>query len=586
MTWLCLDLETTVKTHAKRKASPFHPDNWVVMMGWCTKADPTPRCRRYAQFRQGDLTDDFISLLSTPGLRFVVGANIKFDILHIISKDDRAREAWMKYVAGGGLIWDVQLGEYVLHGQDQGSHMLSLDELCLRYGCDTKVDEVKLLWEEGVQTEDIDPDLLRVYLIGEDLPNGGRREGDIGNTRDVFIRQAEAIRKAGMSRLIMLEMGALIASIEMERNGMYVDKELGLKLADELRAELAEARKELDSYLPAALPFEFNWGSRHHLSPIIFGGKIKYQRRQYDLKDGSTTFEAPPAIGDKAYVYAQKDTTHYVLEGGTTMECLWWEHCYHTEHGFADNENMTRVQYKSGKNAGEYKTKRVKTDDYDKPKSRMVDDYWEFPGYVKPEEEWASSTPGLYSVGSEVIKTLTENTTIPFLKTLGRVAALSKDLGTYFISDDGEKGMLTLVGDDGIVHHSINHTSTVTGRLSGSNPNLQNIPKGNKSKAKQMFVSRFAGGSIIQSDFSSLEVYCQANQTHCKQLIADLRAGVDMHCMRLAAKEHMPYDEVVKLAKGWKETMPDGTVVAHAPVKEWDYKRTGAKVFSFQRALT
>ena len=75
--------------------------------------------------------------------------------------------------------------------------MLSLDELCLRYGCDTKVDEVKLLWEAGVQTEDIDPDLLRVYLIGEDLPNGGRREGDIGNTRDVFIRQAEAIRKAG-----------------------------------------------------------------------------------------------------------------------------------------------------------------------------------------------------------------------------------------------------------------------------------------------------------------------------------------------------------------------------------------------------
>ena len=113
---------------------------------------------------------------------------------------------------------------------------------------------------------------------------------------------------------------------------------------------------------------------------------------------------------------------------------------------------------------------------------------------------------------------------------------------------------------------------------------MQNIPKGNKSKAKQMFVSRFPGGSIIQSDFSSLEVYCQANQTHCKQLIADLRAGVDMHCMRLAAKEHMPYEEVVKLAKGWKETLPDGTVVAHAPVKEWDYKRTGAKVFSFQRA--
>ena len=113
---------------------------------------------------------------------------------------------------------------------------------------------------------------------------------------------------------------------------------------------------------------------------------------------------------------------------------------------------------------------------------------------------------------------------------------------------------------------------------------MQNIPKGNKSKAKQVFKSRYGeGGVIIQSDFSSLEVYVQANQTHCKQLIADLRAGLDMHCVRLAAKEHMDYEDVVKLAKGWRETAPDGSVIHHAAVKEWDYKRTGAKVFSFQR---
>ena len=135
-------------------------------------------------------------------------------------------------------------------------------------------------------------------------------------------------------------------------------------------------------------------------------------------------------------------------------------------------EHGPALRYKSGKNAGELKVTSANIPDYDKPKSRMVDDYWEFTGFTKPLAEWASSTDGLYSVGSEVIKTLTENTTIPFLKTLGRVTAISKDLGTYFISDDGEKGMLTLVGDDGLVHHSINHTSTVTGRLSGNSPNL------------------------------------------------------------------------------------------------------------------
>lgn len=573
--WAVLDLETTIKSYAKRKASPFHPENWVVMAGWCTKANPHPTGQRYpfAHWRRR-LTEDFIDLLGN-GTRFLVGQNIKFDILHIISNDDRALKAWMKYVAEGGLIWDLQLAEYVMEGQDQQSHMLSMDELALRYGEDLKVDEVKKLWEAGIDTPDIDPDLLSRYLLGEDLPNGGRREGDIGVTRNVFLKQLARAQKEGMSRLLMLEFGALIASIEMERNGMYVDKALGYKLADELRVELAAVKDELHAYLPVNLPFEFNWGNRYHLSPIIFGGKIKYQRRQYDRKDGKTTFIPPSPTDMPLYAYAQKDELHYTLADGRTVECSYYDAMA------SDNPELDqRVQYKAGKNAGEYKTKKVKVDDYDKPKSRMVDDYWVFPGFTEPLAEWASSTDGLYSVGSDVIKTLTENTNIPFLKTLGRVTAISKDLSTYFISDDGEKGMLTLVGDDGLVHHSINHTSTVTGRLSGNAPNLQNIPKGNKSKAKQMFVSRFPGGDIGQSDFSSLEVYCQAWLTKPKLLIKDLLEGLDLHCVRLAAKEHKPYAEVLKLCKGY---FGDDGVFVDA-IEEWDYKRTGAKTFSFQRA--
>lgn len=605
-----MDTETTIQSLAKRKASPFHPNNYVVMMGWATKDNPHPVGERYQNDGGVRVGQRFTELLQTPGLRFVVGVNVKFDILHLI-KDPATYKAWMKYVADGGLVWDLQLAEYVMEGQDQASHMLSMDELALRYGEDLKVDEVKKLWEAGIDTPDIDPDLLARYLLGEDLPNGGRREGDIGVTRNVFLKQLARAQKEGMSRLLMLEFGALIASIEMERNGMYVDKALGYKLADELRVELAAAKAELHAYLPANLPFEFNWGNRYHLSPIIFGGRIKYQRRQYDLKDGTTTFipphvaEAdymqwwtlygqgclgptgkpvpkPPANGGAAaYTYAQKDEPHYVMDDGKAVSIEQFDAWFFSATGDTSVSPWgPRAQYEAGKNAGEYKTKKVKVDDYDKPKSRMVDDYWVFPGFTKPLEEWASSTDGLYSVGSDVIKTLTENTSIPFLKTLGRVTAISKDLGTYFISDDGEKGMLTLVGDDGLVHHSINHTSTVTGRLSGNAPNLQNIPKGNKSKAKQMFVSRYPDGDIGQSDFSSLEVYCQAWLTKPKLLIKDLLEGLDLHCVRLAAKEAKPYEEVLKLCKGYFQE--DGTFID--AIEEWDYKRTGAKVFSFQRA--
>ena len=310
MSWFVYDLETTIGSYAKRKASPFNPDNYVVMAGWATKASPKPVGERYANDGGARLAARFTELLSEPGLRFVVGTNVKFDILHTL-KHPAALEAWQAFVARGGLVWDLQLAEYLMEGQDQQSHMLSMDELALRYDEDLKVDEVKKLWEAGVDTPDIDPDLLARYLLGEDLPNGGRREGDIGVTRNIFLKQLARCQKEGMSRLLMLEFGALVATIEMERNGMYVDKALGYTLADELRKELAEAQQELNSYLPEGLPFEFNWTNRYHLSPIIFGGVINYDAKEYDMADGTKCYHNPPPEG--LGVYANKKGYKYVF---------------------------------------------------------------------------------------------------------------------------------------------------------------------------------------------------------------------------------------------------------------------------------
>lgn len=574
MSYVVIDLETTTFTQHKRKASPFDARNWVVMSGYKIKGRGIVGIRH----SQAEQAHEWFTKLLTPELRYVVGHNVKFDLLHLL-KSPTVYAAWKKWVAGGGLVWDTQIAEYLLEGQVQASHMLALDEVSVRYGGDLKVDEVKKLWEAGVPTEDIDPDLLARYLLGEDLPNGERREGDIGNTERVLLAQLDRARNAGQSRSILLNMGALVASIEMERNGMHVNKPLGIELADKLSVRLAEAGARLAEYLPPSLPFPFSWTNRYHLSPMIFGGKVKYQRRQYDLKDGRTTWFSPDEKSQarELFAYAQKDEVHYLLEGGDTMPC----------ENFPPGRWHQVILNASGKNKGEAKTKKVKVDDYDKPKTRMAECFWEFPGFTAAKPEWASSTDGLYSCSADVIDEL-GNRDIPFLKDLKSVKAMEKDLGTYFQKWDEDKqqyvGMLTLVGDDSLIHHSINMTSTVTGRFSGSNPNLQNIPKGNKSDVKQVFQSRFPGGYVLQSDFSSLEVYVQAILTACKQLIADLQAGVDMHCMRLATKEGKDYDEVKRLCKGWKETTASGEVVHHAAVEEWDYKRTGAKVFSFQRA--
>jgi DNA polymerase I-like protein with 3'-5' exonuclease and polymerase domains len=575
------DVETTIRTSFKRKANPFDPENFVVMSGWQRKGGlPVGEYfgRKGAPDGPGLPQNWFSKLLEDTDL--LVGINIKFDLLHAL-RDPANHAAWMEYVARGGNVWCCQLAEYLLEGMDQANQMLSMDELAPRYGGNLKFDEVKVLWNAGVCTTDIDPNLLRTYLCGnrrwveaepgtvfDAAGTKGRWEGehgDIGNTEVIFLGQVERAKAAGQSKSILMNMGSLLCTTEMERNGMAVDKALGLKQAEELAERLAVLSVELAGYLPADLPFDFNWNSGPQKSALIFGGTVTYKKW------------LPHLTPQGEMQYAMKDEVHVLLSDGGTCEldqyATWLEAFDIGTEGAT--EPPPPVRYSSGKNAGELKTKKVKVPNLDKPKGAIQDVPYTFPRITEPSDIWKGKVEGVWSTSSEVIEAL-GNRNIPFLKSLSKVSALTKDLGTYYITIDpktGEpKGMLTLVQADGIIHHMLNHCSTVTARFSSSNPNLQNIPKDGKSLVKSIFVSRFGkDGKIIQSDFKSLEVYIQAILTHCLQLISDLQEGLDMHCVRVGQTFDIPYEEAVDLCKVQK-------------LPEWDARRTDAKVFSFQRA--
>ncbi|BAP34911.1 DNA polymerase [Ralstonia phage RSJ5] len=556
MTFATFDLETTTAAYMKRKASPFWPGNWIVAAGYAMGDGPVEGL--YFAKDEKKPFDWFTRMLK--GTKLLAGQNIKFDLLYAL-REPQNLEAWMEWVANGGNVWDCQLAEYLLRGMEPSSHMLSMDEMAPIYGGNVKIDEVKALWEAGVDTPDIDPELLMSYLCGN-----GKDEGDIGNTRLIFKGQLAKARERGQLKSILLNMGSLIATVEMERNGMFVNKAKGLEQAVQLRATLEILLTELRNYLPDELPFDFNWRNRYHLSPLVFGGKVKYQKRVHVLSD------------EGELTYFQKEETHVLLSDGTTVRVDDLDALLHEP-----------VRFAGGKNKGEVKTRKVKVPDVERgPKMRWEDCYHEFPGYTEPKDAWKSSTEGLWSVSADVIEEL-GNRNLPFLKTLAKVQEVGKDLSTYYITvdEDGkEKGMLTLVGLDSIIHHRINHTSTVTARFSSSDPNLQNVSKGSidsegnvtGSLIKTVFESRFgADGVIVQSDFTALEVYVQANLTACINLIEDLRAGVDMHCMRVSQKEGIPYEEALRLCV-------TGEGVDADTHKKWKKKRTEAKVFSFQRA--
>ncbi len=575
MSLTTFDIETTTTTSFKRKANPFDAANWCVTVGFKGKDDSGVTEHRFGHNRPpfGWLRPIL------KGTRLLAGFNLKFDVLHALQDNDNL-EAWMEYIAGGGQVWDCQIAEYLLNGMGQKDQMLSLDEVAPRYGGNVKVDEVKALWAAGVQTQDIEPELLSRYLCGGPDEHGTFQKGDVENTEHIAKAQIARARACGQLQSILLNMGALVFTVEAERNGMFVDKQQGMDQARLLDIEVDKLTAHLATYLPADLPFDFNWNSIYHKSALIFGGTVNYDRKEWDLAAGGVTWDEPD--GSSRFVYSQKDEQHWVLSSIGTSPI--------NPFDASPDDLQFYETFKGGKNAGEFKTKKVKVDDLTKPKGRMAKAQFTFPGYTKPEPEWKGAIPGVYSTSSEVIEELAY-LDIPFLKDYAALMKMAKDLGTYYYSYDEEKGvakgMLTLVDAHGIIHHKLNMCSTVTARLSSSDPNLQNIPKGNNSDIKLVFKSRFgkwvvddygdmvywSDGKIIQSDFSSLEVYVQAILTKCQQLIADLRAGLDMHCVKLAAKEGMSYDDVYALCKGDKYD------------KAWDYKRTKAKEYSFQSAF-
>ena len=90
---------------------------------------------------------------------------------------------------------------------------------------------------------------------------------------------------------------------------------------------------------------------------------------------------------------------------------------------------------------------------------------------------------------------------------------------------------------DSIIHTIFNQTLTATGRLSSSEPNLQNIPvRDEEGKSlRKMFITRFDGGNIISADYNQIELRLLANFSNDETLINDYNKGTDIH--RLTATQ-------------------------------------------------
>lgn len=525
--YMIYDCETENHKEYRRLANPFSKKNWVLYRGFKVQGD------KQCSFTYHPKPDG--QFLDIPkNVTLLVGFNIKFDLLYEW-KSSKLREFFKR----GGKIWDAQYVEYLLEAQHPDAQMCSLDAIVEKYGGKKKVDEVKILWNAGYLTSQIDLGLMEDYLVG--TAKEKRNGGDIRNTELVYLSQLERAKELNMIPMIEARMDGLLATTEMEFNGLKIDLKEAARRMEILEAELQECTDKLEQYIPELPPeLEFNWGSPVHRSALIFGGAIKYEKQ-------STYID--PKTGEPARYKTFEDITDGV--------------------------------YTSGKRKGSPRTRRIEV--LGELKTRKTEFIIDLPGYIKPDPDWAGKNKDargkpVYQTNVDVIESL-KDSGVPFLELMGKRNDISKDLGTYYLQYDSRKneytGMLTCVDkDDHIVHHNLNHTNTVTTRLSSNNPNLQNIPTEGTSEVKKMFTSRFTNGVMLETDYKQLEVIVQGMLSGCKRLCQDIRDGVDFHCKRVSAKYNIPYEKALHLCKD--EKAPDH--------KLWKERRRGCKEFSFQRA--
>jgi DNA polymerase I-like protein with 3'-5' exonuclease and polymerase domains len=527
---MVFDVETTYGTAFGRPGNPFAPglinlcasgflsgsgeyrDHYLVSLD-------DEGTRHGVKRGSQEWADSFPDL---SGVGILVGHNIKFDLLWYWRHPNL--EAFLKK---GGVIWDTAYAEYLLSGQFYNNKMAehlrpSLRNCCKRRGLTLKLDIVKALWDQGVRTEDINPEVLLEYLHGDNV-----------STLELYEAQVAQAERQNQMHMIRGRMEGLLATTEMEYNGLLIDLDEAAIQQAELEEKIECLQEQLTVHIPP-LPdgLEFNWGSGRHLSALLFGGTIKFKARR-EVRDDE---------GNPVYYLT-------------------------TERRPITGPDGEVVVYKSGKNKGKIKTKNYRVPDLERgPKTRMEDCFHDLPGVTKPHHKWKSASfaeTGQYSTSVHVLEVL-EKRDIPLVNDLLALREAQKDLGTYYrrLYKGKWTGMLNMVGDDGFLHHNLNHFVTKTTRLSSEKPNLQNIPKQGKSKVRSLFISRFGDdGLMVEGDYSQLEVVCKAVLSGDGALMDALANDVCFHCDWLSlspAGEGKSYEEVHRLCKIdnnpiWKE---------------------------------
>lgn len=463
--YLVIDCENDNESSLyKRNAGNFMYDK-IVAVGY-----------KNGSISKAEYTSDknLIMGLIPNSIHTLVGHNIKHDLLFLWGVER------LKYMIEQGLvIWDTQLAEYYLTSFQ--NKYASLRDLAVnKYGCKERPKHIERLLFNKQETIDAlcelnkeaqemltrydvinkqqlennislrNEEILKVknYKQVSDLPKELVLEdvrNDVSDTETIYLKQVEECKKLGILEVVLLQMEALLSTIEMEYNGFKIDLDRLTSNQKELEIRLEKVKSSFDDLVINYMPLDLFYGQpKKGLELLFFGGVIaqKTKVNRLDINGLPIMIKTGNNKGTPKLV---TQVQQYIINGlGLTKQDSWKTDLGNISIGEVMLTTLSKVstEYDTGIDDGN--NQRVLT-------------------------------------GGNKIRDCRE-----ISKLLLEIRGLEKQISTYY------KSMNNLVYEcDSCIHARFNHVSTITGRLSSSDPNLQNIPKSKKSKIKEHFISRY-----------------------------------------------------------------------------------------------
>lgn len=158
-----------------------------------------------------------------------------------------------------------------------------------------------------------------------------------------------------------------------------------------------------------------------------------------------------------------------------------------------------------------------------------------------------------YSTSADVLEGLRNEH--PVVAMVLKYRTLSKLNSTYC------EGLLKVIADDGRIHSSFNQTETRTGRISSTEPNLQNIPvRTDLGREMRKFFCAKKGSMLVDADYSQIELRVLADISKDENMTKAFRENQDIHSITASQVFDMPLDFVTSQMRSRAKAVNFGIV--------------------------